>query len=106
MRLPKLPSVDVVKPVKWDFIAAAILVAALGLMGLNVVAAQGDGAVAISGTLTFLFVLGHLGTCLGGVLVLGKTGTEGTIWGNLAAVGACLAGMSGFFLSAALWATA
>jgi hypothetical protein len=39
-------------------------------------------------------------------MVLGKTAKEGTIWGNLFAVGACVVGMSGVLLASAMWALA
>jgi hypothetical protein len=40
------------------------------------------------------------------LLLLGKTAEEGTLWGNLAAVGGMFAGLSGVLLAAALWVAA
>jgi hypothetical protein len=37
---------------------------------------------------------------------LGKTSKEGTIWGNLAAIGGMFVGLSGVLLAAALWVAA
>jgi hypothetical protein len=39
-------------------------------------------------------------------LLLGKTAKEGTIWGNLAAIGGMFIGVSGVLLAAALWVAA
>jgi hypothetical protein len=103
----KLPAFDLPKPKSWDLITAAALGVGLALQGANIaVASPGQPGSSISGGLTFVFVLLQLGLTVGGLLLLGKTAKEGTLWGNLAAVACCLAGMSGFLLAIALWAGA
>ena len=102
----KLPKIDVVKPKRWDFIAFGVLAVAFVLSGANLHLALRQGEGAISGGITGAFVTIQLVLCLAGLMVLGKTAKEGTIWGNLFAVGACVAGMSGVLLASALWALA
>ena len=76
------------------------------LSGVNLQLALRHGEGAISGGATGAFVTMQLVLCLAGLMVLGKTAKEGTIWGNLFAVGACVVGMSGVLLASALWALA
>ena len=102
----KLPKVDVPKPKPWDFIALAVLGVAVVLSGINLSLALRTQEGAISGGLTAAFVAIQLALCLAGLMVLGKTAKEGTIWGNLFAVGACVVGMSGVLLASAMWALA
>jgi hypothetical protein len=102
----KLPQIDIVKPKPWDLIALAVLVAGAVLSGVNLMIARGTDQGAISGIATAGFVTAQLIVCLLGLIVLGKTAKEGTIWGNLFAVGACFVGMSGVLLASALWALA
>jgi hypothetical protein len=102
----KLPQIDIVKPRPWDFIALAVLVAGAVLTGVNLMIARGTEQGAISGGATAGFVVVQLLVCIVGLMVLGKTAKEGTIWGNLFAVGACFVGMSGVLLASALWALA
>jgi hypothetical protein len=103
---PAKPKIEIVKPKRWDLIALAILVVTVLLQGANLNLALRDGQGAISSTLTAAFVTLQLVLCLVGLMVLGKTAKEGTIWGNLFAVGACVLGMSGVLLASALWALA
>ena len=103
---PKLPKIEVVKPKRWDLIALAVLAVAFVLSGANLHLALREGEGAISGGVTAAFVTIQLILCLLGLMVLGKTAKEGTIWGNLFSVGACVVGMSGVLLASALWALA
>jgi hypothetical protein len=103
---PAKPKVEIVKPKRWDLIALAILAVTVLLQGANLNLALREGQGAISGALTATFVTLQLVLCLAGLMVLGKTAKEGTIWGNLFAVGACVLGMSGVLLASALWALA
>jgi len=102
----KAPKISVVKPKPWDLIALAVLAVGAVLSGVNVMLALKTQTGSISGGVTAAFVVLQLVICLAGLLVLGKTAKEGTIWGNLFAVGACFVGMSGVLLAAALWALA
>jgi hypothetical protein len=102
----KLPKIEVVKPKRWDLIALVVLAVAFVLSGINLQLALRHGEGAISGGVTGAFVTVQLVLCLAGLMVLGKTAKEGTIWGNLFAVGACVVGMSGVLLASALWALA
>ncbi len=104
----KLPKIQLgPKPRSWDLVAIVILVAAAVLTALSwrVARAQPPG-VSISGGFTSLIVLAQLAVCTVSLLVLGKTAKEGTLWGNLAAVGGMFAGMGGVLLAAALWTAA
>ena len=83
-----------------------MLAVAFVLSGANLHLALRDGEGAISGGVTAAFVTIQLILCLLGLMVLGKTAKEGTIWGNLFSVGACVVGMSGVLLASALWALA
>lgn len=102
----KLPQIDIVKPKPWDFIALAVLGVGVVLTGVNLMMARATEEGAISGGATAAFVTLQLLICFAGLMVLGKTAKEGTIWGNLLAVGACLVGMSGVLLASTLWALA
>jgi hypothetical protein len=102
----KLPHLDIPKPKPWDLVALAVLGAGVVLTGVNMAIARGVESGSISGGLTAAFVTAQLAVCLVGLMVLGKTAKEGTIWGNLFAVGACFVGMSGVLLASALWALA
>lgn len=105
----KLPLVklEVPRPKRWDLVAllvlAASVAAAIANLQLAFSAAPGQ---AIGSSATTGFALGQLALCCLGLLVLGKTAKEGTLWGNLLAVGAMFAGMSGLLLAAALWSAA
>ena len=105
-RALKLPKIEIVKPRPWDFIALAVLVLGAVFSGVNLMIARSTEEGAISGIATAGFVVAALIVCIGGLMVLGKTAKEGTIWGNLFAVGACVVGMSGVLLASALWALA
>jgi hypothetical protein len=105
-RGPQLPKLDVPKPTRWDLIALAVLAVGVALTGANLFVARGVETGSISGAATAGFVTAQLLVCLGGLVVLGKTAKEGTIWGNLFACGACFVGMSGVLLASALWALA
>jgi hypothetical protein len=102
----KLPKIEIVKPKRWDLIALAVLAVTVLLQGANLQLAMREGQGAISGSITATFVVLQLVLCLAGLMILGKTAKEGTIWGNLFAVGVCVAGMSGVLLASALWALA
>ena len=105
-RESKMPKISIVKPKRWDLIALVVLAAGMVLSGANLQMAIGDDKPPISGAVTGVFVTISLVICLVGLMVLGKTAKEGTIWGNLFSVGACLVGMSGVLLASALWALA
>lgn len=92
------------RPTRWDLITAAAAAAGLILMGLNWHLSQSRPGG--TGGWTPLFVFAQLAVCLGCLMLLGKTAKEGTIWGNLAAVGGMFIGMGGVLLAAALWAAA
>lgn len=102
----KLPQLDIPKPKPWDLIALVVLGVGAVLSGVNLMIARGVETGSISGAVTAAFVTAQLAVCIGGLVVLGKTAKEGTIWGNLFAVGACFVGMSGVLLAATLWALA
>jgi hypothetical protein len=105
-RGPKLPKLDLPKPTMWDLVALVVLAVGVALTGANLAVARGVEIGSISGAATGGFVSAQLLVCLGGLVVLGKTAKEGTIWGNLFSVGACFVGMSGVLLASALWALA
>jgi len=97
-----------VKPRLWDLVAVAVLGAGVILAAGSMGKALAGGATAgrISDGFALTLALVQLGICLGSLMILGKTAKEGTIWGNLAAVGGLCVGMSGVLLAAALWAAA
>ena len=96
-------SIEIVKPKTWDAAGAVALVAALALTGANLMVSE-RSAVSISGGATLVFSTLQMGLCLISFMILGKTASQGTIWGNLLALGASLAAGSGVLLSTALWA--
>ena len=105
----KLPVLgwELPRPKKWDLSAVLVMLASLILAGANLQAALGQApGESISTWLTGAMVLGQLVLASLALFVLGKTAKEGTLWGNLIAVAALLAGMSGFLLATALWAIA
>jgi drug/metabolite transporter (DMT)-like permease len=104
--LPSLKD-DFPKPTLWDLAALAMLAVGGVAMAANLLAAKSTGpGSALSGTQTSLFVTTGLAVCIGCLLLLGKTSKEGTIWGNLAAIGGMFVGVSAVLLAAALWAAA
>jgi hypothetical protein len=104
-KLPKLQLGP--KPKKWDLLALAVLVLAAVLAAINWRAARAQlPGVSLSSTFTSLVVALQLVICMISLLLLGKTAKDGTLWGNLAAVGGMLAGLSGVLLAAALWVAA
>ena len=103
----KLPQIEFVKPKKWDLGSLVVLVIGVILTGANVGLSHGaSGPGSVSGGATTFFVTVQLGVCFLGLLVLGKTAAEGTIWGNLFAGGAGFVGMSGVLLASTMWALA
>ena len=104
----KLPKVQLgPRPRKWDLIAAAVLLLAVALAAASWLAARAQApGVSPSSGFTTLVALAQLAICTLSVLLLGKTAQEGTLWGNLAAVGGMFAGLSGVLLAAALWVAA
>jgi hypothetical protein len=94
LKLPKLP--DLPRPTYWDFLAIGALLVAVILSGATVKMPR----------IATLIMFVQLVVACGGLMLLGKTAKEGTWWGNLAAVGAMLAGMGGMLLAAAMWAAA
>ncbi len=104
----KLPSIKLgPKPKTWDLIAAALIAVAVAVATLNWLAAQRlEPGVSLSGGTTFAFALVQVIVTSSSLMVLGKTAKEGTLWGNLAAVGGLFLGLSGVLLAAALWVAA
>ena len=105
----KLPLLgwELPKPRKWDLVALLVLVVSVLLAGFNLQAALGQTpGESIAGSLTAAMVLAQTILASIGLLVLGKTAKEGTLWGNLTAIAAMLAGVSGVLLATALWAAA
>lgn len=91
------------KPKAWDLIAAVVMTITVLAAGANWVMAQKPvaGSSLSSGT-TLTFVLLQVVLASVSLFILGKTATEGTLWGNLAAVGGMLIGLSGILLAAAM----
>ena len=104
----KLPKIELGPPPrKWDLVALAVLLIGAICAGASWRAAQAQApGVSLSGDFISLIVAAQLAVCTGSLLLLGKTAKEGTLWGNLAAVGGTFAGMGGVLLAAALWAAA
>jgi hypothetical protein len=95
------------KPKAWDLVAVAVLGAAAAGAVVNWFAAQKTApGTSLSGGVTLAFVLLQAVVATAGLMVLGKTAKQGTLWGNLASLGALLAGLSGVLLAAALWIAA
>jgi hypothetical protein len=104
----KVPSIKLgPKPKVWDLVALAVLVLAAIAGGAHWAMAQNQppGASLAASTPT-VFVQGQLALASLSLLMLGKTATEGTLWGNLAAVGGMFAGLGGVLLATALWIAA
>jgi hypothetical protein len=104
----KLPKIQLgPKPKKWDLfaLAVAILAAALAVISWQTARAQLPG-VSPSDGFTSLVAVAQLAIATLSLLLLGKTAKEGTLWGNLAAVGGMLTGLSGVLLAATLWVAA
>lgn len=105
----KLPGLgwELPRPKKWDFSALLVLLVSILLAGANLKVALGQSpGEAVSSWLTTLILLAQLVLASLALFVLGKTAKEGTLWGNLLAVAALLAGVSGVLLATALWASA
>jgi predicted Abi (CAAX) family protease len=104
----KLPRIQFgPKPRKWDLFAIAVLVLGAVLAAINWRTARAQlPGVSPSSDFTSLVVLLQLAVCTASLLLLGKTAKEGTLWGNLAAVGGMFAGLGGVLLAAALWVAA
>ncbi len=96
-------AIEIVKPKQWDIAALIVLGISIVLQGANLAFSQSG---AISGGTTTIFAIVQMAICMIAFIVLGKTAKMGTIWGNLFAVGAGVAAMSGVLLSTALWALA
>lgn len=96
---------SLVKPKIWDLAALLVLggtgALAFGNLALSL---QNTSSGSISGAATFFFATANMMICALALMVLGKTAKMGTIWGNLLAIAALLAGMSGVLLASALWA--
>jgi hypothetical protein len=105
----KLPLLgwELPRPKKWDLSALLVLVVSIALAGINLRAALGQApGESIASWLTTTMVFGQLILASISLFVLGKTAKEGTLWGNLIAVAAMLAGVSGVLLATSLWAIA
>ena len=103
VKVPVL-NLEIPKPKKWDLVALAALIAGFVAAAANI-ATSGTtetGASASAG-MSLGFVLIQLVVSLGSLMVLGKTAKEGTIHGNLFAVGGMMVGLGGVLLAAALW---
>ena len=98
---------EIPKPKPWDLIALAALLGGLAVAVANVFAVgMNRPGATVSTSLTLGFAIAHLVVCLGSLMILGKTAKEGTIHGNLFAVGGMFVGLGGFLLAAAIWAAA
>ena len=95
--------IEIVKPKTWDVGGAIVLGAAMVLAGANLLLSTGS-AVSISGATTIVFASLHMTLCFLCFMILGKTASQGTIWGNLLALAASLVAGSGTLLAIALWA--
>ena len=82
-----------------------VLAVVLAAVSWRTARAQVPGATPAS---SFISIVALVQLALGSasLLILGKTATEGTLWGNLAAVGGMFAGLTGVLLAAALWVAA
>jgi hypothetical protein len=96
-------SIEIVKPKTWDAGGAIVLGAAMVLAAANLMLSASSD-VSISGATTIVFVFLHMGLCLLCFMVLGKTASQGTIWGNLLALAGSFVAGSGTLLATALWA--
>lgn len=104
----KLPKIQLgPRPRKWDLVAFAALVLAAVLAAVYWRGTRTlPPGVSPSGSFTSAVVISQLAICMVSLLLLGKTAKQGTLWGNLAAVGGMFAGLSGVLLAAALWVAA
>ena len=104
----KLPKIQLgPKPRKWDLVALAVLVLAVVLAAISWRTARAQlPGLSPSSSFTSTVALVQLAIGTLSLLLLGKTAKEGTLWGNLAAVGGMFAGLSGVLLAAALWVAA
>lgn len=103
----KLFHLELPRPTRWDLLALAVVGVAVGSAAANLwVASRKPVGAATPGGVTALFVVLQLAVSAAALGVLGKTAKEGTLWGNLLAIGGILAAMSGVLLAAALWAAA
>lgn len=95
------------KPKAWDLVAVAVLGIAAAAAGINWLAAQKTPpGASLSTGITVAFILAQAALSSLSLMVLGKTAKEGTLWGNLAALGGLFAGLSGVLLASALWIAA
>jgi hypothetical protein len=103
----KLPEIEIVKPKPWDLAAFGVLALSGVLAAANLALSVGrSGPGSISGGTTLIFIAIQMLVCCLAFLVVGKTAKVGTIWGNLLATAAGVAGMSGVLLASTLWALA
>ena len=108
--LPGVSGLDIIRKVRADGKTYPILILTARdrwedkVDGLS--AMGGVPGESMAGWLTTTMVLGQLLLASLGLIVLGKTAKEGTLWGNLTATAAMLAGVSGMLLATALWAIA
>ncbi len=104
----KLPKIQLgPKPKKWDLCALAVLLLAVVLAAISWRTARAQlPGVSPSSSFTSMVALVQLAIGSVSLLLLGKTVEDGTLWGNLAAVGGMFAGLSGVLLAAALWVAA
>jgi hypothetical protein len=106
VKVPVL-NLEIPKPKKWDFIALAVLIGGLVAAVANIISSGiTEPGASASTNMSLAFVLVQMAVCLGSLMVLGKTAKEGTIHGNLFAVGGMMIGLGGVLLAAALWAAA
>ncbi len=106
LKLPIL-NLEIPRPKPWDLVALGAVVAAAVAAGANLaLSGMTRPGAFVSTSLTVSFVLVQLIVCCGSLLILGKTAKEGTIHGNLLAVGGMLLGLGGAMLAAALWVAA
>lgn len=104
----KLPQIQLgPRPKRWDLFAIAVLILAVVLAAISWRTARAQlPGVSPSTSFTSTVALVQLAIGTISLLLLGKTATEGTLWGILAAVGGMFAGLSGVLLAAALWVAA
>jgi hypothetical protein len=106
VKIPVL-NLEIPKPKPWDLAALAAVVAGLAAAIANLTTSgMTQPGSFVSTPLTVVFVLVQLVVCLGSLMLLGKTATEGTIHGNLLSIGGMLIGLTGVMLAAAIWAAA
>ena len=102
-----IPKLSFPRPTVWDFVAVAALI-----LGIVVAAMSLRSAVpsvpgqALSTNSAIGYAVAQLLVCSLSLAILGKTAKSGTVFGNLAALGGIIIGISGGLLAAALWAVA